>query len=71
MPFYEYRSRDCGHEFESMRPMADRDHPCTCPKCESTRAARKLSTFSTTVAAPRGGGCSPAKAASCGNAGFG
>jgi putative FmdB family regulatory protein len=69
MPFYEYRCQQCGHEFEAMRPMADRDRPCTCPQCESTRAERKLSTFSASVAPSGGPGCSPAQAARCSNAG--
>lgn len=70
MPFYEYRCRACGHDFEVLRPMRERDEPCACPQCESTQAERKLSTFAASVPAATPG-CSPAQAASCGRAGMG
>jgi putative FmdB family regulatory protein len=71
MPFYEYRCRDCGHEFEALRPMSERDDPSPCPQCRSPRAERRLSTFAARTAAHPTGPCTPAQAASCGNAGFG
>lgn len=70
MPFYEYRCRACRHDYEVLRPMSDRDKPHPCPKCESTRAERKLSTFAASSSAAQPG-CSPAQAANCGRAGLG
>ncbi len=32
MPIYEYDCPDCG-DFTQLRPMAERDAPCTCPYC--------------------------------------
>ncbi len=32
MPTYEYRCRDCGHEFEEFQRMTD-EALCECPKC--------------------------------------
>lgn len=71
MPFYEYRCRQCGHEFELMRSMKDRDQPLPCPRCESVATERKLSTFAPasagTAAAPCG---APKPPRGCGG-GFG
>ena len=71
MPSYEYECRKCGHAFEATRKVEERDEPVACPVCSSTRARRKLSAFATGRIAPATPGCSPARAANCGNAGFG
>jgi putative FmdB family regulatory protein len=71
MPSYEYECRKCGHAFETMRKVDERDRPLPCPQCESTRVERKLSAFVTGRVVASSPGCSPEKAASCGNAGFG
>lgn len=71
MPSYEYECRKCGHAFEMMRKVEERDRQLPCPKCESTRVERKLSAYVTGRVASTPSGCSPEKAASCGNAGFG
>jgi len=71
MPSYEYECRKCGKAFEKMRKVEERDTPLPCPQCESTRVERKLSAFVAGRVAPSMTGCSPEKAANCGNAGFG
>jgi putative FmdB family regulatory protein len=38
MPIYEYRCDDCGHRFDAIRPVQERELPCTCPRCASTRS---------------------------------
>ena len=38
MPIYEYRCEDCGHRFDAIRPVQEREVPCTCPRCASTRS---------------------------------
>ncbi|HZX17233.1 MAG TPA: zinc ribbon domain-containing protein [Pseudomonas sp.] len=40
MPIYEYDCPDCG-DFTQLRPMAERDAPCTCPYC-ATPSARVI-----------------------------
>ncbi len=71
MPSYEYHCHKCGHTFETMRRVEERDQPLPCPECESTRVERKLSAFVAGRVTSSSSGCSPEKAASCGNAGFG
>jgi putative FmdB family regulatory protein len=71
MPSYEYECRQCGHAFETMRKVDERDKPLPCPKCASARVERKLSMYVTGRTAQAGPGCPPERAAQCGNAGFG
>lgn len=35
MPTYEYRCRDCGHEFEQVERVSEHQAPHKCPKCGS------------------------------------
>ena len=44
MPIYEYRCRDCAHEFEQYVPSAAT--AVACPSCATSRVTRKLSVFS-------------------------
>jgi putative FmdB family regulatory protein len=71
MPSYEYQCQKCGHGFEAMRKVDERDEPLPCPECKSSRVERKLSAYAVGRGAQAGPGCSPEKAARCGNAGFG
>jgi putative FmdB family regulatory protein len=71
MPSYEYECRKCGTSFEEMRKVEERDKQLPCPSCESTRVERKLSAFVAGRVAPSTSGCTPEKAANCGNAGYG
>ena len=43
MPIYEYRCEDCDHRFDAIRPVRERELPCTCPRCASTRSQVQFS----------------------------
>jgi len=64
MPIFEYRCGKCGHEFEELESVADRDRPRNCPECGSKRVARVISVFAAKV-----GGCS-SSSPSGGSGGF-
>jgi len=50
MPIFEYVCPKCGHVFEKL--ILNRDQPApACPKCSSTGAEQKFSTFATAHAA--------------------
>lgn len=42
MPNYEYECRKCGHQWEDIQTIAERDTPTTlpCPQCEALEVAR-------------------------------
>lgn len=46
MPIYEYHCLQCGHAFEEIRNMDERDKEAVCPQCHSTLTERVLSPFS-------------------------
>jgi putative FmdB family regulatory protein len=67
MPIYEYRCRDCEHDFERLVPSMSSPPP-PCPSCGAEEVKRRLSLFMTrsgakatatagAAPAPRGGGC--------------
>jgi putative FmdB family regulatory protein len=43
MPIYEYRCDDCGHRFDAIRPVQERERPCMCPRCAGTRSRVQFS----------------------------
>jgi putative FmdB family regulatory protein len=45
VPIYEFACRECGHNFELRRSMAQRLEPAACAACGAPRAALKLSAF--------------------------
>jgi putative FmdB family regulatory protein len=50
MPFYEYECTKCGHQFEVMLAVSEREEKektLACPKCGECEPRRLLSTFST------------------------
>lgn len=50
MPFYEYECTKCGHLFEVMLTLSEREEKekqLACPKCGKGGPRRVLSTFST------------------------
>jgi len=51
MPIYQYRCRTCGHDFEVMAHLAERDELAVCPACHGTDVELVISSFS--CAAPR------------------
>ncbi|MFO7917497.1 MAG: zinc ribbon domain-containing protein [Anaerolineae bacterium] len=47
MPIYEYRCKECGHEFEKLvRSMSDTPE-IECPKCHSANCKKAISLFGT------------------------
>jgi putative FmdB family regulatory protein len=40
MALYKYRCRDCGHQFEELRPIARMDADSECGECGSSRIRR-------------------------------
>jgi putative FmdB family regulatory protein len=67
MPIFEYRCEDCGHEFEELESIADRDKPRECPSCGATDVTRKISTFAVQVGAESSPTCPSAD--TCGSSG--
>lgn len=63
MPIYEYHCNGCGHDFEEMTSMADRDATRPCPHCGTKKTDRKCSAIATGRAEghthdhSHGGGC--------------
>jgi len=55
VPIFEYRCRKCGHEFEELETIADRDRERDCPRCGAGGVERVISVFAARVA----GGPSP------------
>ncbi|MBW2035962.1 MAG: zinc ribbon domain-containing protein [Deltaproteobacteria bacterium] len=45
MPLYEFRCSKCGHEFEEIVFLTDKE-PIKCPKCGASNPERLLSMFS-------------------------
>lgn len=64
MPIYEYQCGKCGHCFEQIQGVSEKEPETLCPKCGSTKTEKVLSTFSCggsreiDVKAPSGG-CAP------------
>ena len=61
MPMYEYLCERCGHRFDEIKRIAERDHPETCPECGATATAQisgvaMLTGSSKGYCAPSGGG---------------
>jgi putative FmdB family regulatory protein len=67
MPIFEYRCDDCGHEFEELESIANRDKPRECPACGAASITRTISTFSARVAPESSGSCPSAD--TCGSGG--
>lgn len=63
MPIFEYRCDTCGHEFEELESVADRDKPRKCPECGKKGVERVISVFAAKVG---GSHSSPG----CGSGGF-
>lgn len=50
MPIFEYCCEKCGHAFEDLETVADRDRPRPCPACTSMKVRREVSSFAARVA---------------------
>lgn len=75
MPVYEYVCKDCGHQFDKMRPMSQADAPVACAHCKSESTRRLLSRFFASsegrsiASSSQGGGCAGCGGGSCGSCG--
>jgi len=73
MPIYEYKCRDCGEKFETMRSMKDADAPIPCSKCQGQNTSRQLSKFAAQsggkALAGGNGGCGSCAGGSCASCG--
>lgn len=47
MPTYQYRCKNCGHEFEQVMPIREHEQHAKiqCPKCQSTKVEQEPSRF--------------------------
>jgi len=59
LPIFEYRCKKCGHEFEDLVSVAERDEPRVCPACGATGAERLVSVFAARVTGGSGGSSGP------------
>ncbi|MEE8431178.1 MAG: zinc ribbon domain-containing protein [Candidatus Desulfatibia sp.] len=62
MPIYEYACKKCGHGFEVLRLSSKDFNNIECPKCESKKVAKAMSTFAASVS-----GSSPSPACETGS----
>jgi putative FmdB family regulatory protein len=73
MPIYEYVCRDCGAQYEILRPIKDADSPISCRNCESHNTKRAISAFfaqsNGRVLAGSSSGCGNCSGGSCGGCG--
>jgi putative FmdB family regulatory protein len=61
MPFYEYKCKDCGCNFEQLVSISEASKKQVCPHCGKKNTEKQLSVFaakssSPSFAAPSGGG---------------
>ena len=47
MPLYEYRCRDCGHQFEILQRLGEGAGGLACPRCRAAALDKQFSTFAT------------------------
>ena len=57
MPIYEYICKKCSHQFELLRLSSNGFTDVACPECGSSKAEKKLSTFSAAVSGSSPAGC--------------
>jgi len=50
MPIYLYKCKDCGHEFEEMRTIEERNEECECTECGSRTPERVVASNQTMFA---------------------
>lgn len=63
MPIYEYRCRECDHQFEILQRIGEGADGLACPRCDRRELVKQFSTFAaggegeTAAAMPAGGCC--------------
>jgi putative FmdB family regulatory protein len=75
MPVYEYLCKDCGQQFDKMRPMSQADVAIECTNCHSEATRRLISRFFASsegrAIATQSSSCSGCGGGSCGSCGCG
>jgi putative FmdB family regulatory protein len=49
MPLYEYVCEACDHQFETMQSVSAKPEETICPKCQTTRSRRIMSSFASKI----------------------
>ncbi len=49
MPIFEYRCENCGSKYDVLHKSSVNQEEVTCPKCNSTKSKKLLSTFSASI----------------------
>jgi len=57
MPMFEFKCKECGHEFEDL-VLSAKSYKVTCPECSSSNVEKKLSSFAA-GSSSAGGSCAP------------
>jgi putative FmdB family regulatory protein len=55
MPIYSYRCRRCGHQFELLRAINEKDAVAECPDCGAKGPERCIMPFNACSAREKGG----------------
>jgi putative FmdB family regulatory protein len=71
MPLYEYRCRDCGHQFEILQRLGEGAAGLACPRCRAAALDKQFSTFATASGGAAGAAASAESLAGCGAGGCG
>ncbi len=58
MPLYEYKCSDCDTKFDVLHKSTVNTEEVTCPKCNSNRSKKLISSFSASVSSDSTGSCS-------------
>ncbi len=66
MPIYEFKCKECGHEFELIMRASANKEEVTCPKCHAKNPERLMSAFSAGTSSSGGFSAS----SSCGGGAF-
>ena len=61
MPFYDYKCKTCGQQFEKLSKTMPGPSILECPECQTLTATRQMSAFATTGLKKSGNaaGCAP------------
>jgi putative FmdB family regulatory protein len=55
MPIYSYRCHECGHRFEMLRGMNEKDSELACPKCGTRKPEKVIMPFFSNSSRGEGG----------------
>ncbi len=49
MPLYEYVCESCDHQFETMQTLSSKPEETVCPKCNTAKSRRIMSSFASKI----------------------